>query len=149
MEHPAVATIYNFRRLSERIATSGQPAEAELAAIAQSGYQVVINLGLTGTEYALPDEAGLAASLGLHYVHIPVQWDHPTEQDLDRFMQAMDRHHAHMVWVHCAANMRVSVFVALYRVLRLGWSIERALVDVHALWVPNETWQRFIDCVLG
>jgi uncharacterized protein (TIGR01244 family) len=149
MELAAVAGIYNYRRLSDRIATSGQPTEAELAAIARAGYQVVINLGLTGTDYALPDEAGLAASLGLGYVHIPVLWERPTGGDLDAFLRAMDRHRDRKVWVHCAANMRVSVFMALYRVRRLGWSIERALVDVHALWVPNATWQRFFEDMLA
>jgi uncharacterized protein (TIGR01244 family) len=149
MELSALAGIYNYRRLSDRIATSGQPTEGELAAIADAGYQVVINLGLTNTDYALPDEASLAASLGLHYVHIPVLWEQPTRGDLDRFLQAMDRYRDCKVWVHCAANMRVSVFMAIYRALRLGWSYERALVDVHALWVPNETWQRFLDDLLG
>jgi protein tyrosine phosphatase (PTP) superfamily phosphohydrolase (DUF442 family) len=140
--------IYNYRKLSEGIATSGQPTEKELAAIAGAGYQVLINLGLLGTEYALPDEQRMAESLGLAYVHIPVQWEQPTRADLERFAQTMDSHRDKRIWVHCAANMRVSVFMALYRVLSLGWSLEEAMEDVRPLWMPNETWQGFMDDVL-
>ena len=44
MGERALAGIYNYRQLSERIATSGQPTEAQLAAIAAAGYPVVVNL---------------------------------------------------------------------------------------------------------
>jgi uncharacterized protein (TIGR01244 family) len=145
MDDRALQGIFNYRKLSERIATSGQPSEAELAAIAQAGYQVVVNLGLLDQDYSLADERGVVEFLGLEYVHIPVLWERPTRADLEAFFRTMEEHQGKSVWVHCAANMRVSVFVALYRALILGWPLERALPDVYALWVPNETWQRFID----
>jgi protein tyrosine phosphatase (PTP) superfamily phosphohydrolase (DUF442 family) len=84
----------------------------------------------------------------MEYVHIPVQWERPTRTDLERFARAMDERRGQRIWVHCAANMRVSVFMALYRVIGLGWPLERALDDVRALWTPNDVWQRFIDEVM-
>lgn len=47
--------IKNFVYVSDKLATAGQPTENQLREIAKAGYDVVINLGLTGTNYALPD----------------------------------------------------------------------------------------------
>ena len=69
--------------------------------------------------------------------------------DLEAFFAAMEQHAHRRLYVHCAANMRVSAFVMLYRVLRLNWRLEDALPDLHALWQPNETWQALIDAALA
>jgi hypothetical protein len=69
--------IKNFLPVDARIGTAGQPSEAELAKVAAEGYQAVVNLGLLNAEYCLPDEAGLAASVGMRYRHLPVNFDAP------------------------------------------------------------------------
>jgi protein tyrosine phosphatase (PTP) superfamily phosphohydrolase (DUF442 family) len=104
---------------------------------------------LTHDNYALVDEKGIIEVLGLTYIHIPVQWENPTRADLEDFFQALERNQGKRIYIHCAANMRVSVFMALYRVLHLGWSLERAMVDVRKIWEPNLTWQEFINQVIS
>jgi uncharacterized protein (TIGR01244 family) len=146
-DEKAIEAIYNYRPLSEQLATAGQPTEEQLAAIARAGYEVVINLGLSGERYSLPDERGLVESLGLEYVHIPVLWEQPTRSDLEQFFEAMDAHQQRKLFVHCAANYRVSAFVALYSIIRLGRPPEEALRDVRTMRFP-EWWQQFIDEVL-
>jgi protein tyrosine phosphatase (PTP) superfamily phosphohydrolase (DUF442 family) len=141
--------IYNFLRYSGRLASSGQPTEEQFHEIACAGFEVVINLGLTDTDYALQDEAGLVHNLGMKYVHIPVIWENPTLENLGEFMSTMEEHQGNKLFVHCAANMRVSVFMALYRILHLGWDRERAMEDVRKIWEPNERWDQFIKQVLG
>lgn len=141
--------IYNYHRLSEHLITSGQPSEEQLAAVARAGYEVVINLALHGEPYALADERATVEGLGMHYVHIPVIWQRPTAGDLEAFSAAMDGHAVQRVYVHCAANMRVSAFMLLYRVRNLGWPLAEALPDLAALWEPNQTWQAFIDANLN
>ena len=84
--------IINFRRLSDRLITGGQPTEEQLALAAAAGGEVVINLGRLDPAYALPDERGTVAALGLIYEHIPVVWAEPTAADLDAFFAAMERH---------------------------------------------------------
>ena len=145
MSEQELQGITNYVRLSEQVGTAGQPTREQLAAVARAGYQVVVNLATLDSEEALPDEQDVVEALGLEYVHIPVVWERPTRADLDRFFQAMDRGKDKKVFVHCIANARVSAFMALYRVLRLGWPLEKTLDDVHRLWVPNEAWQRFMD----
>jgi protein tyrosine phosphatase (PTP) superfamily phosphohydrolase (DUF442 family) len=109
----------------------------------------VINLGLADTEYALPDERGCVERLGLEYLHIPVLWGAPTAADLDRFITAMQALDGRRVFVHCAANKRVSAFMAVYRIAALGWPREVALAEMHALWEPDPVWRRFIESELS
>ena len=130
--------IINFRRLSDHLITGGQPTEEQLALAAAAGAEVVINLGRLDPAYALPDERGTVAALGLIYEHIPVVWAEPTAADLDAFFAAMDRYAGRRLFVHCAANYRASAFNMLYRVLRLGWRIEDARPDMDAIWDPAE-----------
>jgi uncharacterized protein (TIGR01244 family) len=137
--------IYNFREASPDIATSGQPKEAQLAEIAAAGYEVVINLALhDDPRYSLPDERSSVQALGMDYIHIPVLFNQPTQETLHAFFHAMEQSRERRVWIHCAANMRVSVFLGLYRVQRQGWSEQEAFALMHSIWQPNEVWSRFI-----
>jgi hypothetical protein len=81
--------IYNWRRLDNRITTSGQPTEPQLADIQALGVRYVVNLGLHTHEKALPDEAGSVSRLGMTYIHIPVDFQKPTDQDFDQFCSVM------------------------------------------------------------
>jgi uncharacterized protein (TIGR01244 family) len=137
--------IYNFLQLSDSIATAGQPTEGQIPAIAENGYEVVINLGLADTEYALENEEAAVKAHGMQYIHLPVVWERPTESDLERFIKVMEANEGKKVFVHCAANMRVSIFMALYRILQLGWPEENALEQVKRIWTPDDTWHTFID----
>jgi protein tyrosine phosphatase (PTP) superfamily phosphohydrolase (DUF442 family) len=136
----SVAAIKYFIAIDERVGTAGQPTEDELRAVAATGYSAVINLGLLDPKYCLPDEAGLVASLGLTYRHIPVVWTAPAVSDFEAFVAAMDALATERVFVHCAANYRVSSFMALYGELRLGWTRARADAHARTLWEPNEIW---------
>ena len=110
-----IGEIHNYRQAAPDLGTSGQPDEGQLVAIAAAGYEVIINLALhDDASYSLRDERKSVQSLGIEYVHIPVQFSGPTEKDLALFFDAMDRSKGHRVWVHCAANMRVTAFLGLY-----------------------------------
>ena len=118
---PVLQAIPKVRAIDDRLVTSGQPTEAQLGAIADAGYATVINLGLhDDPRYSLPDERATVEGLGLAYVHIPVAFGAPTEDDLLRFFDAMRAHAGQRLWVHCAANLRVSAFLGLWRVIVRG-----------------------------
>jgi protein tyrosine phosphatase (PTP) superfamily phosphohydrolase (DUF442 family) len=141
--------IYNYRRMTPALATAGQPLEAELEAVARAGFEVVIDLALLDAEYSLADEPGLVRSLGMTFEHVPVIWERPTPDDLHRFFALMRRHQGRRIFLHCAANMRASVFLALYRILELGWDEGAAFAAVHDIWQPDATWQAFIRQALA
>jgi protein tyrosine phosphatase (PTP) superfamily phosphohydrolase (DUF442 family) len=140
----ALDEIKNFIAVSDDLGTAGQPSEAQLRELADAGFEVVINLGLLDPRYCLADEAGTVASLGLEYHHIPVDFNAPQAGDLRQFVDAMDASRGRKVFVHCAANYRVSSFVALYAEARLGWTRQDADAHIRKVWEPNQTWTRFI-----
>ncbi len=145
MDESILQEIYNYRRLTDLIATAGQPSEEELAAVARAGFEVVVNLALHDVEYSLPDERQTVESLGMGYVHIPVVWERPLRADLERFFEIMDDLAGKHVFVHCAANKRASVFMALYRQLRQVWPPDATMPDVLAIWEPDAVWQQFME----
>jgi protein tyrosine phosphatase (PTP) superfamily phosphohydrolase (DUF442 family) len=140
-----VEHIANFLPIDDRIGTAGQPSETELREAASDGYTAVVNLGLLDPRYCLADEAGLVRSLGLRYHHIPVQFDSPTVDDFRRFLAAMDECADGRVLVHCAANYRVSSFMAVYGEMKLGWTRDQGDAHARKLWPLNEVWTDFLD----
>ncbi|MCR4347508.1 MAG: protein tyrosine phosphatase family protein [Sulfuricaulis sp.] len=145
MDEGTLEKIYNYRRLSDMIATAGQPTEEELTTVTEAGFEVVVNLALHDAEYSLPDERKTVESLGMRYIHLPVVWEHPTQDDLEDFFEIMDELAGKRVFVHCAANKRVSVFMALYRLRRQGWLPDVTMPDVLAIWEPDSVWQEFLE----
>ena len=145
-----VDSIYKYRAVDARLGASGQPTEEQLRAVAADGFDAVINLALhDDPRYSLPDEAGSVRALAMDYVHIPVQFNAPTLSDLWQFFNAMDAAQGRKVFVHCAANIRVTTFLGLYRVKRLGWQREAAFEPMHSMWQPDEVWSKFIDEALA
>ena len=152
--HPEVrpftplVSIQNFLPLGERIGSAGQPTAEQFMLIAQEGYKAVINLALATSPGALPGEPELVAGLGLDYVHIPVEFGAPQLDHLRQFFAALDLLGDRKVFVHCIANKRVSAFLFLYRVLKLGHAITDAELALHRVWMPDPVWQDFIDRAL-
>ncbi len=141
----ALTEIYNFLPIDKRWATAGQPTVEQFAAIKAAGYEVIINLGMPDSPRAVLNEVEVVAAQGIDYVAIPVVWEAPTGADLAAFFAAMNANQAKKRFVHCIANMRVSAFTFLYRVLVLGVPIEEARQMLHQIWEPNPIWQKFID----
>ena len=142
--------IYNFLPLTDTLLTSGQPTRPQFPAVAEAGVKAVINLALLTSTNAVTDEELIVRDLGMEYYHFPVEWENPSEEMLTKFMDIMDSLKDKKVLIHCAANMRVPTFVALYRILRLGWEHDKAFEDVHRIWNPydDKNWQKFINRVL-
>jgi protein tyrosine phosphatase (PTP) superfamily phosphohydrolase (DUF442 family) len=123
------------------------PTAEQMKEAADAGVQVVINLALKTSPGALPDEDSVVESVDMKYIHIPVEWNNPTKENLDDFFAAMEEHKEEKVLVHCQANYRASSFIMLYRVLRLGWKKEEAIPVMEKMWNPEDfpIWQRFIE----
>ena len=137
-------TIYNWHRLDDRITTSGQPTEPQLADIHALGVRHIINLGLHSHEKALPDEAASVSRLGITNIQIPVDFEKPTDRDFDQFCSAMEQLKEVPVHVHCIANYRVSAFFYRYRRDVLGMDEAQARGDMEQVWRPNGVWATFV-----
>jgi protein tyrosine phosphatase (PTP) superfamily phosphohydrolase (DUF442 family) len=137
--------IFNFLQLSPATATAGQPTEPQLSSIKAAGFRSIVNLAPGTHENALPNEREIVESLGIEYIHIPVKFDRPTIEDFDRFCDVMQSHQNRSIFVHCAANLRVSSFMYLYRRIYESVTHETAQVELARIWSPNPIWQEFID----
>jgi hypothetical protein len=60
----------------------------------------------------------------------------------------MEARREQRLFVHCAANKRVSAFMALYRIHRQGWPVEKAMEIVDPDTFPP-VWQAFIEEMLA
>lgn len=106
--------------------------------------EVVINLALPTSDNALPNEGELVSAQGMTYVHIPVKFDAPQPADFERFTSVLDACAGQRVFVHCAANMRVSAFVFLHR-LRHGADRTTAERDLKRIWELDGVWREFVN----
>jgi protein tyrosine phosphatase (PTP) superfamily phosphohydrolase (DUF442 family) len=138
--------IYNFLKLSDSLFSSGMPTPEQIPSIAENGVQVVINLATSKSEGWIINEKELMEAQNITYYSIPVDWENPTTDELNDFMNVMEGHIHHKILVHCQANYRATGFIAVYRYSRLGWSEENAFRDLRKIWNPAEypVWDEFI-----
>ncbi len=137
--------IINYRQVSDRIASSGQPEKQQFEWIASAGYEAVVNLSMPDSENALADEGSVVSCLKMIYVHIPVPFDAPQRRHLSLFLQFMSALSGQRVWVHCALNYRVSAFLYQYWRLSLGASPEQAQQVMLPTWKPDSVWRQFMS----
>lgn len=139
--------IYNFLYYNETLSSSGMPTEAQVKSIAEAGVQLVINLAPHDVPNAIQEEEKVVNSFGMEYINIPVNWGTPTRDGLNIFMDKMDANADKKIHVHCEANFRASAFVAIYRILRVGWKEEEAFEIMHKIWDEDAypVWKMFIE----
>lgn len=140
----SIPAIYNYLPITETLATSGQPTAEQFSLIKEADYRVVINLAPSHADNAIENEAGVVDQLEMQYIHIPVDFKQPTEQDFEQFCKAMQQNSKQKVWVHCAANMRVSAFIYKYRRDVLDEDEMKARQDLHKIWQPYGVWKVFL-----
>jgi protein tyrosine phosphatase (PTP) superfamily phosphohydrolase (DUF442 family) len=140
----ALGAINNFRAVGDRLGTAGQPTREQFQLIRDAGFRAIINLALATSDHALPDEGSIVTGLSMAYVHIPVKFEAPAPEDFHAFCRVMEALEDRPVFVHCAANMRGSAFVFLYRTLCKNVAVPEAERDLHAIWQPDKTWSAFI-----
>nr|WP_309693566.1 protein tyrosine phosphatase family protein [Armatimonas sp.] len=136
--------IRNFLWLDDNLGTSGLVRPEQLDWIADAGFVCVINLLPDESDAWFPEEPGRVGELGMEFVRIPVIWLKPTRENFETFCIAMNERKDKKLFVHCAANMRASAFLYLWR-LRNGYDESEALDDLHDIWEPDGVWAEFIE----
>ncbi len=139
--------ILNWRRINARLTTSGQPDAEQLKKIRDIGVTHVVNLGLSEDKAALANEAGIVASLGMEYTHIPVVFEAPTDQDFEAFKEAIERAPEATMHIHCIYNARVSAFFYRYSRMVAEVAEDKATEIMESIWRPGDDWAAFIDNV--
>lgn len=138
--------IFNYYKIEGLFPTSGQPTAKELTMLARNGYELVINLAPNSLlEGAVILEEKILEKHDVKYIHLPVDFSNPTDEDFEKFVSAIEQNAEKKIWVHCAANMRVSAFVYRYRRDILGHQTNEIMKDLEALWTPNKVWASFLQ----
>jgi uncharacterized protein (TIGR01244 family) len=132
-----LTSILSFLKLSEAVWTGGQPTLDHLAKLKAEGVKVIINLR-PHSEHNGETEAARAKELGLSYFNLPVVYNAPKPEDADAFLKLTDEHLKDgRVFIHCAAAIRVGAFWMIRRVVRDGWTYERALEEANKIGLRN------------
>ncbi|MGF1521280.1 MAG: protein tyrosine phosphatase family protein [Leptolyngbyaceae cyanobacterium] len=139
--------IYHYRSIAATLATAGQPTAEQFATIQDAGFSMVINLAPPTPSKTLPHERLIVEKQGMTYIAIPAEWQAPAVSDFARFQSILSEYADTKIFVHCVANMRVSVFVYLHQRLSKVSQTE-AEQHLFAIWTPNEIWQAFIQKVI-
>ena len=66
-------------------------------------------------EGSVISEAEILTTNNVKYIHIPVNFNKPVKDDFLKFVKKLNENKDKKIWIHCAANMRVSAFVYKYR----------------------------------
>lgn len=134
-------TILNYIKINDNISTSGQPTEAEFETILKDGFEVVINLALCNASNAIANEDKVVTSLGMTYIHIPVDFENPTVDDLKLFLTLLSSLEGKKVYVHCALNYRASAFMYVYHKYFLQTPFNEIDLSMIEEWSPDKKWQ--------
>ena len=146
-ENTRIDDILNFYQITETIGTGGQPKPDQFISIRDAGFTSVINLAMPDSPNALINEGEIVTKLGMTYIHIPVPWQSPSIQDLERFMGFMETLEKQKIFVHCAANYRASAFTNRHLRLNDNLSEEKATSPILRQWLPemDENWKKIIN----
>ena len=134
-----------FLEVSPRLWTAGQPAPAAWDDVAQAGVEVVINLAPPGSHNYDYHEAQRVLEREMIYAHLPIIFSRPLLADYASFAALMQAHRDKFILVHCAANVRVSALVYLYRTLVEGEDESVARARMLQIREPDPIWSGFIE----
>lgn len=137
---------FNFKKVSDHIATAGQPSENQLRSLKDEDYEYVLNIAPYDRRYSIADEPGLVESLNMEYIHQPVDFSNPLLADYQEFEDSLERIKNKKALIHCAANYRVSVFFSHYASKYLGWDEQRCDEFIADIWDIREfpIWVEFL-----
>lgn len=117
--------IRNYARVAADVHVGGQPRPEHYEKLKAAGIKVVLNLRTPEEHRAAEEEAQVQAA-GLKYINIPMKYTEPKSEPFDEFLQVMDDPANRPIYIHCTATIRVAAMWMARRVLREGWTVEKA-----------------------
>ncbi len=137
-----VSNIQRFLRVEKEVCTGGQPRTAQLAKLKAEGIKTIINLRPTDEHNSAKEEAK-AKELGMRYFNIPVSFGNPKDEQVEAFLKITDDAANRPMFIHCAAAIRVAAFWMIRRVVRDGWTTEKAQEEAKKIGLTNQDWEDF------
>ena len=130
------STIRNFMRVSGEFCTGGQPRMEHFAGLKAEGVKAVLNIRTPGEHRADEEKAAVEAA-GLKYFNVPVVYTAPSRESVDEFLKITDDVSNRPMFVHCTAAIRVGAYWLIRRVVRDGWTWDRAFAEARKVGLVN------------
>ncbi|HEX8998319.1 MAG TPA: protein tyrosine phosphatase family protein [Blastocatellia bacterium] len=131
-----IPPIRNFLKVSEDFCTGAQPRLEHLAQLKADGVKAIINLRQP-SEHRAEEEEAEAKKLGLRYFNIPVVYGNPKDEQVDEFLKLTDDPANRPAFIHCTAAIRAGAFWMIRRVVRDGWTMEKAEEEARKVGLVN------------
>src|SRR5882762_11973182 len=138
-----ITGIPNAGKITETLYRGAQPREVGLSELKILGITTIVDLRGEDRE-KIAWERQRAESLGLRFVHIPVDgWSPPTDEQVVQFLSLFRDNSGQKIFMHCHfGDDRTGVFTALYRMAIQKWSAEQAIKEMYffgfnGFWHPS------------
>jgi len=138
-----ITGIPNAGKITATLYRGAQPREVGLSELKVLGITTIVDLRGEDRE-KIAWERKRAESLGLRFVHIPVDgWSPPTDEQVVQFLSLFRDNPGQKIFVHCHfGDDRTGVFTALYRMTLQKWSAEQAINEMYffgfnGFWHPS------------
>jgi uncharacterized protein (TIGR01244 family) len=118
-------SIRNFLKVTPEFCTGGQPRVEHFEKLKSDGVKAVLNLRQP-VEHRADEEQEAVRTAGLKYFNIPVNYQNPTDANVDEFLRITDDPANRPMFIHCTAAIRVGAFWMIRRVLRDGMTMDAA-----------------------
>ena len=133
---PEIPPIRNFLQVTPEFCTAGQPRLENFAQLKANGVKTVLTLRQP-SEHRAEEDKTVVEHAGMKYVNIPVNYQSPTDESVDSFLQVTDDPANRPMFIHCTAAIRVGAFWLIRRVMRDGMSWEAALEEARKVGLVN------------
>jgi uncharacterized protein (TIGR01244 family) len=138
------AGITNFTKVDAVVACGGATETSALSGLEADGFKTVINLRQASEPGAnIEQNMAEATSLGLNYVHIPVNTQSPDPKAMDQFLATIANKANQPAYIHCASASRVGAFWLVKRVLQDSWTIEKATEEAKLIGLHTPSLEQF------
>lgn len=125
---PELPPIRAFLQVNKDFCTGGQPRIEHFDRLKADGVKAVLNLRQP-SEHRADEERAAVEKAGLKYFNIPVNYQNPTDTQVDEFLKITDDPANRPMFIHCTAAIRVGAFWMIRRAVRDGLSADAALEE--------------------
>lgn len=124
--------IKNFHQVADGIYRGARPSREGLKVLSQVGFKTVLSFRWRKAPIAV--ERMHVEELGMKFINIPLNyWSLPNQQEIDAFLKIVDDERHYPIFVHCFHGAdRTGLLMAIYRVVRCGWSFPDAYSEMVA-----------------
>lgn len=133
-------TIMNFHQYSETLSSGGQPTVEQIKKMKAAGIERIINLSPVSTPNYLKEEAELTESLGISYLHFPVNCSDLKDHHYTLFKQIMAGSESVKTFVHCGGNIKSSSLIHMYQVREQNRDEKDSLTELLQMQTPEQKW---------